>query len=107
NGIQISGWMVESQEGPTRSSPAPLAAEVIACYGSDPFNRVTDVFKQRTAEEYQVFRDAMIARVHTKTALCERYLKHDSWDLFMVAYGDPHDIGHQCWHQHDPGPALY
>jgi predicted AlkP superfamily phosphohydrolase/phosphomutase len=107
NGIQISGWMVESQEGPTRSSPAPLAAEVIACYGSDPFNGVTDVFKQRTAEEYQAFRDAMIARVHTKTALCERYLKHDSWDLFMVAFSDPHIVGHQCWHLHDPAHALY
>jgi predicted AlkP superfamily phosphohydrolase/phosphomutase len=107
NGIQISGWMVESQEGPTRSSPAPLASEVIARYGSDPFNGVTDIFKQRTAEEYKAFRDAMIDRVHTKTTLCERYLKQDSWDLFMVAFSDSHIVGHQCWHLHDPAHALY
>ena len=107
NGIQISGWMVESLEGPTRSSPAPLASEVIARYGSDPISGVIDIFKQRTAEEYQAFRDAMIDRVHAKTALCERYLKQDSWDLFMVAFSDPHVVGHQCWHLHDPSHAQY
>ncbi len=107
NGIQITDWMVHSQEGPTRSSPAQLLSEIIARYGADPFNGTTDIYKQRTAEEYKTFRDAMIDRVHAKTSLCEHYLKQDSWDLFMVSFGDAHDIGHQCWHLHDPAHALY
>jgi len=106
-GIQVVDWLVHSRYWPTRSSPASLASEIIARYGSDPFNGETDIYKQRTAEEYKAFRDAMIDRVHTKTTLCERYLKQDSWDLFMVSFGDAHDIGHQCWHQHDPGHAIY
>lgn len=107
NGIQIVDWLVHSQEGSTRSSPVHLASDVIAGYGSDPFNGTTDIYKHRTADEFRSFRDTMIDRVQAKTSLCEDYLKSDSWDLFMVAYGDPHDIGHQCWHLHDPGHALY
>ncbi len=107
NGIQITDWMVHSQEEPTRSLPAQLVSEVISRYGSDPFNGITDIYKQRTAEEYKSFRDVMINRVHTKTSLCEHYLKQDSWDLFMMSYGDAHDIGHQCWHLREPTHALY
>jgi predicted AlkP superfamily phosphohydrolase/phosphomutase len=107
NGIQIVDWLVHSQEGSPRSSPVHLASEVIANYGPDPFNGTTDIYKHRSAEEFRSFRDTMIDRVQTKTSLCERYLKHDSWDLFMVTYGDSHDIGHQCWHLHDPAHALY
>ncbi len=107
NGIQIADWTTHDRSGPTRSSPAQLASEVIARYGSDPFSGITDMHKQRTAEEYKSLRDVMIDRVHTKTSLCERYLKQDSWDLFMMSYADPHDIGHQCWHFHEPTHALY
>jgi predicted AlkP superfamily phosphohydrolase/phosphomutase len=107
NGIQISDWTTHDRTGPMRSSPSQLASEVIARYGSDPFNGISDVQKERTAEEYKALRDAMIDRVHTKTALCENYLQQDSWDLFMVAYAEPHDIAHQCWHLHDPTHALY
>lgn len=107
NGIQINDWTVHSRYGVPRSSPAGLISEVIARYGTDPFDGETDIPKQRTAEEYKAFRDAMIERVSAKTALCEDLLKRDSWDLFMVAFGDPHDIGHQAWQLHDPTHAAY
>jgi predicted AlkP superfamily phosphohydrolase/phosphomutase len=107
NGIQVVDWMVHSQEGLTRGTPTQLISEIVSRYGSDPFSGRTDIFKQRTAEEYKTFRDVMIDRVHTKTSLCEHYLKQDSWDLFMMSYGDAHDIGHQCWHLHEPTHALY
>ena len=107
NGIQISDWMVHGRERPMRSSPAQLVSEITSHYGADPFNGTTDLFKQRTAEEYKTFRDAMIDRVHAKTSLCEHYLKQESWDLFMMSFGDAHDIGHQCWNLHDPSHALY
>ena len=107
NGIQLNDWLVHSRERPTRSSPTHLASDIIARYGPDPFNGETDIFKQRSAEEFKAYRDAMIDRVHRKTALCEDLLRKDSWDLFMVAFGDHHDIGHQCWHLHNADHALY
>jgi len=107
NGIQIVDWTVHSRYGVPRSRPAGLMSEVIDRYGPDPFDGRTDVFKVRTAEEYKAFRDAMIDRAHAKAALCRQLLKHDSWDLFAVGFGDSHDIGHQCWHLHDPAHSMH
>ena len=107
NGIQLNDWLVHSQEGKTRSSPAQLASNIISHYGSDPFGGTTDIYKQRSAEEFKAFRDAMLDRVQKKTALCEDFLRKDSWDLFMMAFGEYHDISHQCWHFHDPKHTLY
>jgi len=107
NGIQINDWTVHSRYGAPRSTPTELISEVIARFGADPFDGETDIPKERTAEELKTFRDAMVSRVSAKTALCEHVLKQDSWDLFMVAFGDPHDIGHQTWQLHDRAHALY
>ena len=107
NGIQINDWTVHSRYGAPRSTPTELIAEVVSRFGSDPFDGETDIPKNRTAEELKAFRDAMIDRVWAKTALCEHYMKQDSWDLFMVAFGDPHDIGHQAWQLHDRNHAFY
>lgn len=107
NGIQLCDWMTHDRNGPTRSWPTHLTSEVIARYGADPFDGETDAPKQRTAEDYKTFLDAMVGRLRAKTALSEYYLKQDSWDLFMVTFGDPHDIAHQCWHLHDPTHAMY
>jgi predicted AlkP superfamily phosphohydrolase/phosphomutase len=107
NGIQINDWTVHSRYGVPRSTPAVLISEVTTRYGADPFEGATDIPRQRSPEEYDAFRNAMVKRAFAKTALCEEYLKRDSWDLFMVAFGDPHDIGHQCWHLHDPAHAAY
>lgn len=107
NGIQIVDWTVHSRYGAPRSWPAGLISEVVSRFGPDPFDGSTDIFRERTAEEYKTFRDAMIDRVGAKAALCERLLKQESWDLFAVGFGDPHDIGHQCWHLHDPTHSMY
>jgi predicted AlkP superfamily phosphohydrolase/phosphomutase len=84
-----------------------LVAEVIARFGSDPFNGRTDEFKERTAEELATLRDAMVNRVATKALLCEHYLGQRQWDLFMVSFPDAHDIGHQSWHLHDRSHPHY
>jgi len=107
NGIQLNDWMTHDRNGPVRSLPTKLASDVIARYGSDPFDGETDTPSERSADEYKIFRDAMIDRVHIKTTLCEDYLKQDSWDLFMATFSDPHDIAHQCWHLHDPTHPMY
>jgi predicted AlkP superfamily phosphohydrolase/phosphomutase len=107
NGVQLCDWMTHDRTGPARSWPAQLLAEVVARYGSDPFDGHTDEFKERTAEELSALRDAMIERVSTKISLCERFMDQRSWDLFMVSFPDAHDIGHQSWHLHDHSHANY
>jgi Uncharacterized conserved protein len=48
-------------------------------------------------------RDQSIDRIKTKTDFSSYYLEQGGWDLFMTVFADPHDVGHQCWHLHDPG----
>lgn len=107
NGVQINDWMTHDRNGPVRSFPAHLTSEIIARYGDDPFDGETDSPRTRSAEEYKAFHDAMVDRVHAKTSFCEHHLKQDGWDLFAVAFGDPHDIAHQCWHLHDPAHPMH
>lgn len=107
NGVQVNDWMTHDRTGPMRSVPSRVAAEVIARYGDDPFNGETDIPRKRSAEEYRELHNLMIDRVRTKASLCEHYLKQDSWDLFAVAFGDPHDIAHQSWHLHDPTHPMH
>jgi predicted AlkP superfamily phosphohydrolase/phosphomutase len=49
----------------------------------------------------------MLERAETKSKMSCAYLDQGPWDLFMTVYGEPHDIGHQCWHLHDPSHPLH
>src|SRR5688572_22570561 len=34
--------------------------------------------------------------------MSQELYSREQWDLFMVVYADPHDVGHAFWHLHDP-----
>jgi predicted AlkP superfamily phosphohydrolase/phosphomutase len=40
-------------------------------------------------------------RIASKRQLALELIGRWSWDVFAVAFGDAHCIGHQCWHVHD------
>jgi predicted AlkP superfamily phosphohydrolase/phosphomutase len=110
NGIQLADWTTHDRTSPTRSWPSILADQVIAQFGTDPVNGYTTLPKRsprRTPEEYRLLRDQLIDRVKVKTDLSCYYLEQGGWDLFATVFGEPHDIGHQCWHLHDPTHPLH
>jgi predicted AlkP superfamily phosphohydrolase/phosphomutase len=41
-------------------------------------------------------------RVDTKTQTALNFASSENWDLFLVGFTDAHDVGHTCWHLHDP-----
>jgi predicted AlkP superfamily phosphohydrolase/phosphomutase len=41
-------------------------------------------------------------RVETKTKVALDFAACESWDIFLVSFADAHDVGHICWHLHDP-----
>lgn len=100
HGIQIADWTTHDGVGPPRSTPAELIREVIERFGSDPLHGNGDVV--RDAAAYRLLRDQLVARVRAKTDCALHYLAQGPWDFFAVVYADPHDVGHQCWHLHDP-----
>lgn len=101
NGIQLVDWMTHDRTGPPRSWPPDLVDKVIAQYGDDTLGGHSDA-TGRGESEYIALCNRMLERVETKTAMSCDFLGQGQWDLFMTVYADPHDIGHQCWHLHDP-----
>lgn len=101
NGIQIADWMTHDATGPTRSWPPELATQITARLGPDPMSGNADRFVGDGNKHLQL-RDALCQRIATKTRLTREYLEQGNYDLLVSVYADPHDIGHLCWHLHDP-----
>ena len=101
NGVQLVDWMTHDRTGAPRSWPPDLADKVIAQYGDDTLGGHSDA-TGRGESEYIALCNRMLERIETKTAMSCDLLRQGPWDLFMTVYADPHDIGHQCWHLHDP-----
>lgn len=106
NGIQISDWLAHDRQGDPRSWPPELIKTVIERYGDDPFDGEAGKVG-RTATDYVELCERMLERVETKTGMSCDYLDDGPWDMFATVYGEAHDIGHQCWHLHDPTHPLY
>jgi len=107
NGIQLVDYMAHApRHRQTLSWPPELAAEVTARYGSDPMRQwrrdVTDA--QRA---HKILRDQLVERTATKAELTCHYLEQGGWDLFITVFGEPHDVGHEQWHLHDPSHPLH
>ncbi len=106
NGIDVADWLTHDAGGPLRTWPPELADELVERYGIDPFGGHSDG-ENRSAEDYVALFEQTLARIDTKTTMTVDYLRREDWDLFITAYADPHDIGHQCWHIHDTSDPYH
>lgn len=107
NGLQVVDWMAHDPDSPViRCQPSDLAREVVERFGSDPLEGEGDAVG-RGLSEYRQLRDGLIRRIDQKTEMSCHYLERGDWDLFMTVFADPHDVGHQFWHLHDPTFPLY
>ncbi len=101
-GVQIRDWGTCDPPYPdARTWPRELAGSITAEFGVDPVEPCDA--PDRTAEQFQDFRDRMLRRIETKTDLILRFLERPDWDLYLAVYADGHCVGHNCWHLHDPG----
>lgn len=100
NGIHIVDWGTHDSDVPTCSWPPELIDEIHARYGASRFRRCDWVMQQPNGETR--LREHLLDRIEVKVAMAEELLQRESWDLFMVGFGDGHCVGHQCWHVHDP-----
>jgi predicted AlkP superfamily phosphohydrolase/phosphomutase len=107
HGMQITDWGVHkaNKQDVFHAYPPTLASEVEAEFGRNPIPRCNDI--DRTPEGFQQFVEAMIARTNAKEKLSTKYLRQGPWDLFLTVFTEPHCVGHQCWHLHDPRHALH
>ncbi|MGE0668985.1 MAG: alkaline phosphatase family protein [Sphingomonadales bacterium] len=86
-----------------RSWPPELIAEIERDYGGDPLGgEMCDYHRPRSAADIARFRDTLIGRVRTKTALTLDLIDRKPWDFFLVVFGEAHCAGHHFWQVHDP-----
>lgn len=108
NGLHLADWRVHGRDGPTRSRPAELAAQVLARHGDDRTDRYGTEdwlcgLEGLPADRLDSFVERLLASVADKTRLASELLARESWDLFLAVFKESHCAGHQCWHLTDPG----
>ena len=101
NGIEVVDWLAHDPECVPFSKPARLIDDLHETYGKDPFGTGCDSFIKATGD-YSLLLKHALARIGWKTDFCCKSLSADAWDFFAVAFTELHDIGHMCWHIHDP-----
>ncbi len=116
NGIQISEWGCHDRHFGLRTYPPELAQELVnqfglhAVLGADPFSTrewAPDdyLFREeplRSGEEDQALLEGLLAGAEAKRRLSASILADEDWDFFLNVFGEPHSVGHQLWHVHDP-----
>jgi predicted AlkP superfamily phosphohydrolase/phosphomutase len=116
NGIHVSEWGCHDRHFGFRTYPPELAQQIIddvgfhPVLGADPFSvrewAPDDYMLRaegwRSAEEEKHLLEALLAGAEAKRRLSTGALAEGSWDLFLSVFGEPHSVGHQSWHVHDP-----
>ena len=101
NGIQVAYWGPHDIEGEFQTFPAGLAQEFQARHGSDPVGPCD--YAGHGPPDLRRFLDDLLARVATRLDFSCELLSGSDWDLFCTVFSEAHCVGHQAWHQHDPG----
>ena len=106
NGVHLMDWGSHFKgitgTGDIKSTPPQLAEEIVARFGSDPFGtQGCDSVRPRKAG-FKKFGEALVDRVERKAALTAYILEKEDWDFALTVFSEPHCVGHQCWHLHDP-----
>lgn len=105
-GAQLLDWGGHDSDQAPLSDPPGLAEEVLARWGRHPSWGNCNAH-DRTAADHVRFRDGLVGGAATKAALVEELVDREAPDLVVCVFGEPHCIGHQSWHLHDPtSPAC-
>jgi len=100
NGVHVVDWGTHDAEAAGLLTwPDDLKQDLISRFGTDQIGSCNAV--RTKAEDYIVFRDALIDRVRNKAAMTSYLLKEGPWDCLLTAFTESHCVAHQCWHLHD------
>ena len=101
NGIQLVDWGAHDANPGFQTWPKSLADEIRG-FGAHPVG-IDCNGDRRSAADFQLLRDHLLAGIELRTKLAEHYLEQEPWDFFLHVFSEAHCVGHQCWHLHDPG----
>lgn len=105
-GFQIADWFThDRRDAIARSYPENLAQEIIETFGEDEMGERPELYLKNNS--YQAFIELLKKRIDIRAEQTIQLAKEADYDFFMTVFGEPHDIGHMCWHLHDPTRQDY
>jgi predicted AlkP superfamily phosphohydrolase/phosphomutase len=100
--LVVADWTAHALERPTpRVSWPDLAPRIIR----DP-DWACDLIG-RNADQTRDFVRQLATRAELRGDVLVDALVGNDWDLFVAVFSEPHCVGHQCWHDHDPTHAEH
>lgn len=100
NGVQIVDWGSWSWFWEPTFSPESLGTEVRKRFGPYPAEDHSKVGIV-PLEDFDGFRDRLLAGVRTKTDVVKWLMAREDWDFMLVVFGEAHPAGHYFWQFHD------
>jgi predicted AlkP superfamily phosphohydrolase/phosphomutase len=100
NGFQIADWLTHDRRNAiARSYPESLVKDVIETFGDDEIGERPELYLRSHSDES--FIELMKRRIALRAEQTIQLTKQWDCDLFMTVFGEPHDVGHMCWHLRD------
>jgi predicted AlkP superfamily phosphohydrolase/phosphomutase len=106
NGVQILGWGGHYPYTVSDSLPSDLFPRTIEKYGKNPVLH-NDNGLWWNSKYVEWIQEAVKESIVGHTAIARDLLRQDSWDLFLMVFGETHTVGHDLYNYSQPDHPLY
>lgn len=106
NGAQVQSWGAHSPKVPPASLPPGLWAELTAKHGEHPAGKYNDSACLQDPASLRDLRRRLLAGLPRRQAVACDLLARADWDLFFMAFGEMHAVGHIYWPHPECLPLL-
>ncbi len=105
-GLQILGWGGHYPYTVSASNPPELFPAVVKKYGKNPvLHKDNGLWWQPDYVKW--IQQAVHQSIDGHSAIARELLKQDTWDLFLMVFGETHTIGHDLYNYSQPDHPLY
>ncbi len=105
-GVQILGWGGHYPYTVSDSNPPELFPAIIDKYGKNPVLH-NDNGLWWNADYVQWIQQALKQSVAGHSAIARELLQQEAWDLFLMAFGETHTVGHDLYNYSQSDHPLY
>ena len=106
NGVQILGWGGHYPYTVSASNPPELFAEIVEKYGKNPVLH-NDNGLWWNPQYVTWIQQALTKSINGHSAIARELLQRDNWDLFLMAFGETHTVGHDLYNHSQPDHPVY
>ncbi len=107
NGAQVLSYGAHAPFTKRESRPADLLADLIREYGDHPAGDGKDYARFWRRSSLKKLVDRLCIGAMRRGKICHDMLKGESWDLFLVVFGEIHSVCHYLWHTAEADHPLY